>query len=146
MPAPRHPSAVLPLPFCCSAAASFCFRFPCLWRSVHRPRTPAPPQFALAEADRCFEAGEMWLAIKLCELGMKFYSVGHTAPLFAPPLLCLSTAALRYKTALFLDKVLLGRTHGAAFCSAFALPLCAVRQRLSLAVHRSTTAVRSETS
>eukprot|EP01052_Picozoa_sp_SAG31_P006165 SAG31_NODE_281_length_18584_cov_10.762564_4_plen_321_part_00 len=30
------------------------------------------PKFALAEADRCFEAREFWLAIKLCELGMKY--------------------------------------------------------------------------
>ena len=29
----------------------------------------------LDEADKCFQAGEMWLALRLCEMGLKFYSV-----------------------------------------------------------------------
>ena len=32
------------------------------------------PKFALDEADKCFQAGEMWLALRLCEMGLKFYS------------------------------------------------------------------------
>jgi len=40
------------------------------------------PKFALDEADKCFQAGEMWLALRLCEMGLKFYScalpAGHS--------------------------------------------------------------------
>ena len=39
------------------------------------------PKFALDEADKCFQAGEMWLALRLCEMGLKFYScLLYTSP------------------------------------------------------------------
>ena len=33
------------------------------------------PKFALVEADKCFEEGEFWIAMRLCEMGEKIYSV-----------------------------------------------------------------------
>ena len=33
------------------------------------------PRMALTEADKCFEGGEFWIAMRLCEMGAKFYSV-----------------------------------------------------------------------
>ena len=33
------------------------------------------PKFALDEADQCFAIGDFWMAMRLCELGVRYYSV-----------------------------------------------------------------------
>eukprot|EP01047_Picozoa_sp_COSAG01_P021007 COSAG01_NODE_1205_length_11235_cov_324.494124_10_plen_311_part_00 len=33
------------------------------------------PKFALSEAGRCADRGEMWMCLRLCDLGLRYYSV-----------------------------------------------------------------------
>ena len=42
---------------------------------AHAIRMLQSPKFALAEAEECLDRQEVWMALRLCELGLRYYDV-----------------------------------------------------------------------